>query len=419
MDSNRELQGRTGRVIISISKGVLQIVQLYAIISKKRKGERKMKTSTKILSVLLALIMVLSCMPFAFAAEEAEPAETQASGLKAEVLFDKEQYGLLDTAVMTVKLTNESDKVLNIKQVYVLTLDFSPKGFIDYNNLDFLKSGETDSFSCNISLSSSASGLNFFARILLFFKQLFTGKSIINLNQATNDADPFNYKEVFYADYGKYGKREINVWVHYEALDCDEAHIAEAVELYNNAAQAGTDGTGNITMSLVDGSLKAEGRVASLLPTLESAMKSALEKNSYTFTEVPGNPPLNYDDVLAASVKSENGKTSVFLLLKDQTDGFNADPKNGGAVSRGIGTLGSIASALDEMGATIQSGEDTISLKYTDATIGVVIDDETGKIISGSWNYRVLISVEDAEFKMGISASIKGLEAAIDYRAVL
>ncbi len=71
------------------------------------------------------------------------------------------------------------------------------------------------------------------------------------------------------------------------------------------------------------------------------------------------------------------------------------------------------------MGATIQSGEDTISLKYTDATIGVVIDDETGKIISGSWSYRVLVSVEDAEFKMGISASIKGLEAAIDYRATL
>ena len=96
-----------------------------------------MKTS-KIISIILAVVMLLGCMPVAFA-EEAEPAETQASGLKAEVLFDKAQYGLLDTAVMTVKLTNESDKVLNIKQVYVLTLDFSPKGFIDYNNLDFKK----------------------------------------------------------------------------------------------------------------------------------------------------------------------------------------------------------------------------------------------------------------------------------------
>ena len=172
-------------------------------------------------------------------------------------------------------------------------------------------------------------------------------------------------------------------------------------------------------MSLVEGSLKL-GSLNQYISVLESAVKDALKKSEYEFTEIPGHPPITADDVVGVSVKKENGKTSVVIILEDQTDGYNADAENGGAVSRGIGTMGSVSDALGEMGAEIKSGEETISLKYTNALISVEIDDSTGKIISGSWSYRAFITVGEAEFSFGtMNSTIKEMEAAIDYRATL
>ncbi len=375
-----------------------------------------MKTSTKMLSVLLALIMVLSCMPFAFA-QEGEPEQAEAKELKTEIVFDKEQYGLFDTVTATVKMTNVSDKVIQIKRVAVISQDCRPMGYLDTVHR-CLKSGVTDSFDRTFTLSSRASGLNFFAKIILFFRNLFSGGLIFSTGSSTAQ-EFYETEESFYADFGKYGKHEVRVMVYYDTFECSEEQIEEAIELYNNAAQAGTDKTGKITMSLVEGSLKL-GSLNQYISVLESAVKDALKKSEYEFTEIPGHPPITADDVVGVSVKKENGKTSVVIILEDQTDGYNADTENGGAVSRGIGTMGSVSDALGEMGAEIKSGEETISLKYTNALISVEIDDSTGKIISGSWSYRAFIAVGEAEFSFGaMNSTIKEMEAAIDYRATL
>ena len=119
-------------------------------------------------------------------------------------------------------------------------------------------------------------------------------------------------------------------------------------------------------------------------------------------------------------MKTGNGKTVITLILADQTDGYEADPKNGGSVSRGIGTMGSLKDALDEMGAEFTSGAETVSLKYSNAVIRVEIDESTGKVVSGTWEYTVLIKVADARMSMsGMSVDLKNLQAAIDYRVAL
>ena len=56
----------------------------------------------KLLSILLAVLLALTCIPFAFA-EDAEPAQTP-DCIKWEVSFDKEEYGLFDTALATVTI---------------------------------------------------------------------------------------------------------------------------------------------------------------------------------------------------------------------------------------------------------------------------------------------------------------------------
>lgn len=67
-----------------------------------------MKTSTKVLSVLLALIMVLSCMPFAFAQEK------ETDKLKVEIKTDKDKYRVSDEIIFNIKVTNVSDETLKV-----------------------------------------------------------------------------------------------------------------------------------------------------------------------------------------------------------------------------------------------------------------------------------------------------------------
>ncbi|MBR4451820.1 MAG: hypothetical protein IKS39_08300, partial [Clostridia bacterium] len=356
-------------------------------------------------------------------AEEAESTQTpeqekNETDIKIEVEFDKEKYGLFDTVVSTVKVTNISDKILTGFKLEISAKDSSFPGTC--KEAGILKSGETETFSYTWQLSSDAEGLNFFARFLLKvrdFINMLTGR---NAPEAIDGIKGSPITESFFADFGSNGKHEITVSASYGVFENEKERIPEIVEKYNSIGSAVTGFTGKSHMTLVDGSLRMDGPAGRLLPTLEEAVKSTFERKSYDVNEFPGNPPVKAEDIAGASMKSENGKTVIALVLEDQTDGFEADPKNGGPVSRGIGTMGSVKDALDEMGAKIDSGAETVSLKYSNAVIRVEIDESTGKVVSGTWEYTVLIKVADARMSMsGMSVDLKNLQVAIDYRVAL
>ena len=65
---------------------------------------------TKFISLIMALVLTFCCIPLAFA-EEAEPTQTP-DCIKWAVSFDKEEYGLFDTALATITMTNTSDNYL-------------------------------------------------------------------------------------------------------------------------------------------------------------------------------------------------------------------------------------------------------------------------------------------------------------------
>ena len=340
--------------------------------------------------------------------------ENKGPYVKIEVDFDKDKYGLFDTVVSTVKVTNISDKILTGFKAEIAAKDSSFPG--TYKVAEFLKSGETETITYKWQLPSNAEGLNFIAKFLLRvrdFIYMLTGR---NAPEAIDGIKGSPITESFFADFGSNGKHEIIVSVYYSVFENEKEKIPEIIEKYNSIASAVTGFTGKSHMTLVDGSLKLDGTAGRLLPTLEEAAKSTFERTSYDVNEFPGNPPVKAEDIAGASMKSENGKTVITLILEDQTDGFEADPKNGGPVSRGIGTMGSVKDALDEMGAEFTSGAETVSLKYSNAVIRVEIDESTGKVVSGTWEYTVLIKVADARMSMsGMSVDIKNLQAAINY----
>ncbi len=201
-----------------------------------------------------------------------------------------------------------------------------------------------------------------------------------------------------------------------EKKEFNSTDAKEVVEFYNAARKATKPAPkGHQTMAL-SGEITGDGVIGVLLSVLQPAAEKALSNNSKDTDFVPA---ADHDDILPSDVTSakattKDGVTTVELKFKDQVDGPDTSK---GPVERGISTLGSIDSALNEMGAEITEGRDTVKLTYTDAYLTAKIKD--GKIIGGTWHYLVKINVGNAKGKLGISITLKNIKAAVDYKVVI
>lgn len=171
------------------------------------------------------------------------------------------------------------------------------------------------------------------------------------------------------------------------------SNAAQVLEIYN-AAVIKTDEDAPLTETEINFSSFSWSGIS----FSEQVIKSIFNETVYEDYEIPGEGLLAADDVVSAKSSTENGKTTVIIEVKDQTDGFDADAYTAGPVSKAVGTLGSIEGALDLLGVELLSGEDTIELAYTNCTVACIIDDATGEIIAGEWSYDVCLTIEYAEF---------------------
>ena len=171
-----------------------------------------------------------------------------------------------------------------------------------------------------------------------------------------------------------------------------------------------------------NGKIEGEGFVGTIVKLGSGVIDSVLKKNS---TETDWIPAGNHADIKASDVKSASAKvngnyTEVSMTFKEQTDGSDGDSKNGGPVARGVGTLGSIDGALKDLGAEIKSGRENVKLTYVNAKLNCKIDNNTGKIVSGTWSYTVQIRISDATLSFkGLSGSVKNLYAEVNYKVVI
>ena len=180
---------------------------------------------------------------------------------------------------------------------------------------------------------------------------------------------------------------------------------------------------GQQTLTLGNGGkIEGEGFVGTIVKLGSGIIDSVLKKNS---TETDWIPAGSHADIKASDVKSASAKvngnyTEVSMTFKEQTDGSDGDSKNGGPVARGVGTLGSIDGALKDLGAEIKSGRENVKLTYVNAKLNCKIDNNTGKIVSGTWSYTVQIRISEATISFkGLSGSVKNLYAEVNYKVVI
>lgn len=199
---------------------------------------------------------------------------------------------------------------------------------------------------------------------------------------------------------------------------------AEEIVAYYNAARKATEGhapAGKQTMTLaaLDG---GSGVVGNIVSAFEGIAKSALEKNSTATDYIPAH---DHGDVKASDVKNakatSDGKyTTITFDVVDQQ--ANASTKGGdGSVGRAIGVLDGVDSALKELnGVEVQDGIQNIKLTYKNAKVTAKIDESTGRIVGGTWQYRVDINVSSITLKIAIlKATLKNVYGAVDYKVVI
>lgn len=198
-----------------------------------------------------------------------------------------------------------------------------------------------------------------------------------------------------------------------------------AVVEYYKAAVAKTDRvTDTESMALAD-EITGDGALGFVLGVIQPIIESVLADQGGTKERgIPGSDNakarIQAGDVAKAVASSNNGKTTIAIQLKEQVDGPNANGKTDGPVARAIGTLGNIDGALEALGASISKGRETVKLTYKNATIKVVVDEKTGKIVDGSWKYDIDLDIADAAITMaGLDIAAKNLHTVIAYSVVM
>ena len=182
--------------------------------------------------------------------------------------------------------------------------------------------------------------------------------------------------------------------------------VEEIVEFYKNAATETDKGKGSFKTS---SQMKLEdlqggsGAVGAFVNVFKPAVESALEKNSTSSDHITGGyKNLTAADVASATATDDGKYTTVTINLKEQTDGFTGESKSG-HVGHGVSVLGNVQNAINEInGLSAELGDGTVKLRYNGAYIKAKIDNATGKIVSGTWFYRVNILIDNVKMKLGI-----------------
>ena len=195
---------------------------------------------------------------------------------------------------------------------------------------------------------------------------------------------------------------------------------AEVLEYYRLVAKKNAtykDGFNTkMVMTKLDG---GKGGVGALISAFEPIAKKALEKNSTTSSNFPGDPEkILESDWESATAKNDGTYTTINIKLKPQTDGANGKSKVG-TVGRTVDVLDGVQTALNELnGVSADFENGKFSLVYDQAYATIKVKTATGELVKGgcTWHYRVNVNLDNLTVKVAIiSATLNGGKGIIDY----
>ncbi len=130
---------------------------------------------------------------------------------------------------------------------------------------------------------------------------------------------------------------------------------------------------------------------------ITSLMDKLLANNSEDKDGITGGyENLTADDIKAARAYTSGGNTIIEMDMKDQVAGPREGDKSGsvGHAVTVVGDISSVTKQITDLGFPLKINEKETNIYYTKATVKVVINQD-GKIINGTWQYTVEISLKN------------------------
>ncbi len=171
---------------------------------------RKNRLCTALLAVLISLSMIAGIFPFAFAAEITP--ENKGAGISSAASTDRSFYFIFDKAKASFKITNISGKPV-LAHISACSEGLELVGSEGFEPFVTIEAGSTYTAELDLQLSSKAPDLNFFARMLLAVRDLFSKGTAI-----TDPCDKGEIAETS-ADYLLCGKYPVKLCVEYMEID--------------------------------------------------------------------------------------------------------------------------------------------------------------------------------------------------------
>lgn len=189
----------------------------------------------------------------------------------------------------------------------------------------------------------------------------------------------------------------------------DAATCIKAYQAAVNATKQFKSGRQKMSLG---SAITADGGLGFVLKLVQGPIDNALAKNSSDRTDIPGNPSgMQASHMKSASAVTNGNYTTITFNVKNQTQGAKAD-NHSGSVGCAVGTLGNVDAAIKELGFEVDYTNGKIELTYTDCKVVVKIDNTTGKIVDGSWGYKVNVYANGIKV---VGYTVKNLKGVVNF----
>ena len=140
-----------------------------------------------------------------------------------------------------------------------------------------------------------------------------------------------------------------------------------------------------------------DGLIGVFVEMVTPLFKSTLEKNSTEFDGITGGyEKLSPSDVRTAKAYKSGNYTVIEMTMNNQVAGPAESDKSGsvGHAITVVGDISAVTKQITNLGFPLDINEKETRIYYTKPTVKVVIN-EDGKIINGTWQYTVEISLKN------------------------
>ena len=169
------------------------------------------------------------------------------------------------------------------------------------------------------------------------------------------------------------------------------------VDEYKNAARKSTSGAkSSMKITLVDIDVN-NGQYDKAMSVVKPIISKFIESNNTVNDGITGGfESLAAEDISSAKAYKSGNNTVIEMTMVEQISGPKEDANSGsvGHAITAVGDIDAVVKGLNDMGLPLQLSETDTRIYYTNPTVRVEIAPD-GKIVSGTWSYRVEICMDN------------------------